>query len=298
MADGRVRARWLDRGTRRWVRLTGRRIDPRTDGWLDGPRGERDRVGDRWLPREAARHGARVRRGDADAGLLASMAALDGPGFDAAALHPRVRGFYEHTARWRMELWSQWSPWAWPFGWLVSALFARRLEQLSLPLRPLDAAHGMSSEVTPVAGADGRVLGTSWRRRLRATGQTVFSGWYQTVTPPGSRQPRVRVVFPLPGGRLVVLLRPAVTAAGGLELVSPAGGWGDDGAYLVVDPGGGSPAWARRIPVHERFHVHVDAEGVLRTDHALSCWSVPVLRLHYRLEETGGPGPGAGGGAG
>ncbi|QFG27449.1 hypothetical protein F7P10_32840 [Actinomadura sp. WMMB 499] len=272
----------LDRMTQHWVRLTGRRIDLRDEPWLAGPCGDRDRVGDSWLRREAARHGARVLDGADDAGLLPSMTALDGPGFDASELHPHVRDFYEHTTRWRLELWSQWSPWAWPFGWLVSTLFARRLEQLSLPLRPLDAAHGMTSEVTPVVAPDGGTLGASWQRRLRATGSTVFSGWYQAFTVPGVPQPRVRVVFPLPNGRLVVLLRPRVTPEGGLLLASPGGGWGEDGAYLVVERG--SRAWARRVPVHERFHVHVDGEGVLRTDHALNLWTIPVLRLHYRLD--------------
>ncbi|WP_158642399.1 hypothetical protein [Actinomadura sp. WAC 06369] len=277
----------LDRLTQQWVRVTGRPVGPRDEPWLAGPRGDRYRVGDSWLPREAARLGARVAADAADAGLLPSMAVLSGPAFDPDALHPRVRDFYEHTTRWRIDLWSQWSPWAWPFGWLVSALFARRLRQLALPLRPLDVAHGMTSEITPVVGADGGTLGASWRRRLRATGATVFSGWYQAIVLPGVPQPRVRVVFPLPNGRLVVLLRPHVTAGGGLLLASPGGGWGEDGAYLVVERG--PRAWARRIPVHERFHVHVDGEGVLRTDHALNLWTIPVLRLHYRLDRGATP---------
>lgn len=244
-------------------------------------------MGESWLYREAGRHGGRVLGGDGKAGLLPSVVLLDGPGFNSAALRQQVRDFYECTARWRLELWSQWSPWAWPFAWLISALFARRLNQLSLPLRAAEVARGMSSEVTPVVGPDGRVIGTSWRRCLRATGATVFSGWYQTVTLPGARQPSVRVVFPLPNGRLVVLLRPRVTAAGCLMLTSPAGGWGDDGAYLVVEPGDGAPVWARRVPVHEQFHVYVDAHDVLRTDHVVSLWSTPALRLHYRLDRLG-----------
>lgn len=276
-------ANWalLDRLTQRWVRTTGRRVDLGDETWLAGPCGDRDRVGDSWLRREAERHGARVLDREADAGLLPSMTVLDGPAFDSNDLHVKVRDFYENTTRWRVDLWSQWSPWAWPFGWLVSALFARRLQQLALPLRPMDVAHGMTSEITPVVAPDGTALGASWQRRLRATGATVFSGWYQSIVLPGVAQPRVRVVFPLPNGRLVVLLRPQVTADGGLQLTSPGGGWGEDGAYLVVERG--ARAWARRIPVHERFHVHVDGEGVLRTDHALNLWSIPVLKLHYRL---------------
>lgn len=275
----------LDRGTRRWVRATGRVVELPPGHWLDGPSGDPTEIGDDWLMREAVRHGGRVLDPAApDAGLLPSMSRLDGPGFAAADLHPLVRDFYERTARWRLDLWSQWSPAAWPFGWMISAVFARRLDQLSLPLRPLDVAHGMTSEVVPVLDGAGEVVGTSWRRGLRATGATVYSGWYGVSLLPGADRPSVRVAFPLPDGRLVAYLRPEVTAGGGLLLTSGPGGWGQDGAYLVVQRAGRSTGWARRVPVHERFDVHVDDEGVLRTDHALRLWSVPALRLHYRLD--------------
>ena len=36
-------------------------------------------------------------------------------------------------------------------------------------------------------------------------------------------------------------------------------------------------------PIHERFHVYVDGEGVLRTDHELRMWAATVVRLHYKL---------------
>jgi hypothetical protein len=88
-------------------------------------------------------------------------------------------------------------------------------------------------------------------------------------------------------GRLVVLLRPEVGPGGSLLLRSERGPWGGAGAYLVVDPPGRARAWARRIPVHERFSVHVDSEGVLRTDHAIDLGRLPVLRLHYRLDRIG-----------
>jgi hypothetical protein len=276
--------RLLDAGTRAWVRLTGRRVDLRAEHWLAGPTGDVARVGDTWLADEVVRRGGRVTDAGGDTGLLASMALLDGPGFDAAKLRPEVRDFYERTSRWRLQVWTQWCSAAWPFGWLISVLFARRLEQLSLPLRPLDVAHGMSSDVRTVVGPDGAVLGTSWHRRLRSTGDTVFSGWYGVQRVPGAERPSVRVVFPLPNGRLVVLLRPDVAHDGSLLLTSASGRWGDDGAYLVVQPRGRDRGWARRIPVHEQFRVFVDDEGVLRTDHRIDLWRLPVLRLHYRLD--------------
>jgi hypothetical protein len=278
--------RLVDAGTRVWVRATGRRVDLRQEEWLAGPTGDVARIGDSWLADEVRRRGGRFVDAGTDPGLLPSMKILDGHGFDAGALRPEVRDFYERTSRWRLQVWAQWCSAAWPFGWLISVMFARRLEQLSLPLRPLDVAQGMSSDVRTVLGPDGDVLGTSWHRRLRSTGGTVFSGWYGVQTPPGGDRPSVRVVFPLPRGRLVVLLRPDVAADGALLLTSTQGRWGDDGAYLVVQRRDPDRGWARRIPVHEQFRVFVDDEGVLRTDHRIDLWRVPVLRLHYRLDPT------------
>ena len=119
-----------------------------------------------------------------------------------------------------------------------------------------------------------------WLRQQRTTGRVVFSGLYSIVELSGS-SPVISVAFPLPRGRLVVLLSPTATEDGGLVLTSAAGSWGQPGAYLVVE--GASGCWSRRIPVHERFHVYVDEKNVLRTDHslALGCWH--AFRLHYLL---------------
>jgi hypothetical protein len=85
----------------------------------------------------------------------------------------------------------------------------------------------------------------------------------------------------------VVLLQPRALPDGSLRLTSREAPWGADGAYLVVQPPWRERGWARRIPVHEVFHVYVDDEGVLRTDHEIRLWRLPVLRLHYRLDPVG-----------
>lgn len=275
---------WLDLATQQWVRATGRRVDLSREYWLQGPVGGTDRIAASWLADEAARQDAVVDADSGGAGLLESMSALDGKGFTAAALAPAVRDFYEQTTRWRLDASVTWSPWAWPFGWLLSSVFARRLEQLALPLRPRDLAAGMTSAVSPLR-RDGHQVAALWLRHLRSTGSVVFSGLYSTVALPGSGQRVVKVDFPLPHGRLVVLLAPRVGSRGALELSSTRAAWGGPGAYLVVDTVRG--CWARRIAVHEHFRVHLDDEDVLRTDHRLTLGSLPVLRLHYRLT----PGP-------
>lgn len=277
--------RTVDLVTQRWVRATGRRVDLREHSWLDGPVGAPDIVGDRWVRAEARRVGGRLVTAADSGGLLDGMGDLAGAGFDPAALRPEIRDFYAATARWRMQAWAAWWPPAYPFGWLISRVFSQRLQQLALPLRPLDMARGMDSAVVPVRVGES-LAGTAWVRRLRATGQMVYSGWYGTATPPGSPRPSIRVVFPLPNGSATVFLRPENVGDGNLRLVSPRGRFGDDGAYLVVRAADQVRAWVRRVPIVETFDIYVDTHGTLRTDHDLRLWNIPALRLHYRMDRA------------
>jgi hypothetical protein len=180
-----------------------------------------------------------------------------------------------------MEVWTQWNPLFRPGGELVSRLFGRRVQQLALPTRPLDVAHGMDSRVVTILGATGEQRAAAWLRTLRSSGEYVYSGCYSTRVLPRTRQPSVHVAFPLEAGNVQVFLRPVVLPGGALQLSSPAGRFGDDGAYVVVQDRG--RAHAARAPVHETFNVYVDSEGVLRTDHVLCLWSAPAVRLHYKL---------------
>ena len=279
----------IDRSTQAWVRATGTVVSLDAHPWLRGPTGGTRVVADQWLPSEAERLGGVVVEGG---GLVDDVDRLTGPGFDPGRLASPVVDFYERTAAWRLEAWSQWSPVAWPFGLMLSTLFARRLQQLSLPLRPLDVAQGMDSRVLAVKAPDGSQLGAAWLRRLRSTGQSVYSGWYGIAQLPNTDGPSVRVMFPLPNGSVAVFHRPGVRDDGALTLTSPLGSFGDDGAYLIVARAAGRTASVRRVPLAERFVVWVDDEGTLRTDHALSLWRVPVLRFHYRLERRMDAGTG------
>lgn len=272
----------LDLVTRKFWRATGRPVDLHgADSWLSAPISTGSEVGDRWLGAEAERLGGRLITEDPAAGLLASMSALDGPGFSANDLDPRIRDFYEHTSRWRMEAWTSWSPAFWPGGELVSRLFGKRVQQLALPMRPLDVAHGIDSRVSVIADAEGNQLAAAWLRTLRATGDYVFSGCYSVRSLPGADRPSVHVAFPLESGNVQVFLRPH-TEDGALVLKSPRAPFGGDGAYVVVKDRG--RAFAARVPVHETFRVYVDPVGVVRTDHILQLWNTTAVRLHYKLE--------------
>ncbi len=274
----------LDLGSRKLWRLTGREVDLAGDErWLQAPVSRSPRVTDEWLEAEAARHGGVVDADDPDAGLLSSMTLLDGPGFDAQRLRPEIRDFYEHTAAWQVEVWTGWSPLFWPAGELVARLYGRRVEQLALPMRPLDVAHGMDSRVTPIRDHRGTQVAAAWTRTLRSSGRHVFSGSYSARTLPGADRPSVHVAFPLESGNVQVFLRPSVTDDGGLVLESLPGRFGQDGAYVVVNDG---TDFAARAPLHETFRVYVDPHGVLRTDHELRFWKAWAVRLHYKLERA------------
>ncbi len=272
----------LDRVTRTFWRVKGRPVDlAGSEQWLAAPMHDGQMIGDAWLQAAAAGHGGSVRQREKGAGLLVDMSQLDGPNFTAANLRPEVRDFYEHTSEWRMEVWTQWNAFFQPGGELISRYFGRRVQQLALPTRPLDVALGMDSRVVAIVDADGDQRAAGWIRTLRSTGEYVYSGCYSTRMLPGAEQPSVHVAFPLEAGNVQVFLRPRALADGALELTSPAGSFGEDGAYVVVESGGRTHA--ARAPIHETFRVYVDPEGVLRTDHVLRLWCATAVRLHYKL---------------
>ncbi|KGN38531.1 hypothetical protein [Knoellia subterranea] len=274
--------RILDAGTRAFWRTVGRRIDlDGADSWLRGPAADAGVIGPSWLDAAAASVSGSVER-HPDNGLLPDLAVLDGPDFCVADVDPLVRDFYEHTGAWTMDAWSSWSPVFHPGGMLIEHLFGRRLQQLALPVQPLDVSHGIDSEIVAIRDAGGAQVWAAWLRRLRRTGQFLFSGAYAVRTLPGSAQPSVHVTFPLEKGNVQVFLRPHVRADGALLLSSGRGSHGADGAYVLVH-GAGSVGWAARVPIHESFTLYRDERGELRTDHELRVGRARALRLHYRM---------------
>ncbi|MCQ4120929.1 hypothetical protein [Rhodococcus tibetensis] len=239
---------------------------------------------------EATRIGGRIAEVPVEAeaanscGLLPDISCLTGPNFDANLLHPLVREFYEHTSRWRMDVWTQWSPAFAAPGAAIEALYGRRIQQLALPVNALAVAHGVDSQITTVLDSHGNHAGAAWLRTLRKSGDYMYSGYYRATTLPGHAQPSVHGTFPLEQGNVQVFLRPHNSAAGSLLLISPIGPFGDNGAYVTVMDKGRDHA--ARVPIHEEFHVYVDDENTLRTDHVLRLWRRTAVRLHYRLTPT------------
>lgn len=283
---GTRRGYLTDWTTQKWVQVTGRRVTLDEAPWLAGPIGDTTTIGPQFFDDLADSERLTIRAGD-DAGLLSSMDVLDSPELTAAKVDPRVVDFYEHTAAYDLDAWGEWSGLFRPFGKLLASLFSRRLQQLNVPVSALDTSRGITSRVIKMVDSADTVRYTAWIRTLVGSQDVLYAGTYSVCTVPRYSGPCVKVVFPLPNGSAMVIMRATVSDGGSLMLLSAGSGFGDTGFYFTVHDHQGR-VWARYIRTfRESIHVFPDNDKV-RADHVLSLWGVTFLRLHYRLARKEG----------
>lgn len=265
------------------IRVFGRVVHESSAPWLSGPVGS-DYIGDKPYEEVAARENLELVRRASSGGLIPDCGVLNGPAFRVEALRPEVRHFYEHTAIYRMDVWSATS---FPGNiglWLLVTTISRKVNQLNFPLSALDSAKGMESEIVLLKEANGAVRYAGWYRRLVDTGRTIYTGFYMTTNVPHCETPCVKVVFPMPNGNATVILRPSVDEHGYLRLESQGRRFGDAGFYRLQRIDAERVRVWRVTTLHEEFRVYVDDEQVLRCDHAVRFLGMPILHLHYRIE--------------
>ena len=171
-----------------------------------------------------------------------------------------------------------------PFGWLMTSLFSRRLQQLNLPVSPLEPSRGISNDIVQLCDpATGAVRTTGWLRRLNLTGDVLFAGIYSTAQPPNAAGPCVKAVYPLPNGNATVFFTPVARDGGSLELRSEGRRFGDPGFYFTVRRDEDA-AWVKYVrTMSEWLHVYVDEHEELRADHVFRFSGIWVLKLHYAI---------------
>lgn len=264
------------------VRLTGRRVLKADAPWLNCVIGKPGKIGTE-VYRQIAEEEKLELRMPEDAGLIPDFSVLCGPGFEPDKIHPRIRHFYEHTAAYHLEVWSE-VYFAGKFVlWLLVEFISRQMDQLNFPISSLEVANGMTSEIVQLKEPiTGRLVHTGWLRRFRSTGKVIYAGLYSTTTMPGEENPCVKVTFPCYGSSSVYL-RPCAHADGSFGLVSTGAAFGRAGFYRILESG--KDAWRVRNfkTLHEIFRVYVDEEGVLRTDHTITFVGLTILRLHYKM---------------
>ncbi|HWN74840.1 MAG TPA: hypothetical protein VNO13_03800 [Candidatus Udaeobacter sp.] len=264
------------------VRLTGKRIRKSEAPWLDCVLGKPGVIGAGVYQRIAEEEKLAISQ-PSNAGLIPSFENLRGPSFDPERVDPRIRHFYEHTALYKLEVWSE-VYFAGKFVlWLLVEFISRRMDQLNFPISSLEVAKGMTSEIVQLREpVSGRLAYTGWLRRFRATGKVIYAGLYSVSQTPGEANPCVKVTFPCYGSSSVYL-RPCVYVDGTFGLVSTGAAFGRSGFYRVVESG--AEHWRVRNfkTLHEIFHVYADEDGVLRTDHEITFVGHTILRLHYKM---------------
>ncbi len=274
------------------IRLFGRRLAPADVGWLVGPLGG-PTIGERCYEETAAAEGLVLVRHAREGGLIPDFDALASPGFDARRVHAKIRDFYERTHAYRLDTWAT-TYFPLRVGlWLLVTTISRRVEQLNFPLDGLDTAHGMTSEIALLKEPGGGIRYTGWFRKLQRRDQVIYTGFYMTQKPPLHDGACVKVVFPMPDGNATVILRPENDDGTGLRLTSVGRRFGDVGFYRVQREGTALRVWRIRS-LHETFRLWVDAEERVRCEHQVRFLGLPVLTLHYRMEEVAEPGRVAG----
>jgi hypothetical protein len=202
---------------------------------------------------------------------------------DPLQLDAQIAEFYEQTSEYEFDLWSEWHGGFRPFGGALAAIFSRRLQQLNVPLSPLDTSQGISTSVVQLVDGTGAVKQTAWIREIVASKRTLCAGSYSLCRVPGFDGPCVKVAFPLPNGSANVIMRPESAPDGSFTVTSAGTRFGDPGFYFFVEAEL-DRGWARYLKtLKEYIRVYVDPRGQLRADHNLQIWGATFLRLHYRM---------------
>jgi hypothetical protein len=271
--------------TQRWVCLTGKKIEPAANEWLLGSVGDNYRIGVDFFERLASNHECELLTNNAHAGLITKFSALESNCFNYKLVSPEVARFYEATSDFEMDVWSEWCSVFKPFGWLLRFLFSYRLQQLHMPISPLETSRGITSDIIQLQDKKIRQIKfVGWLRTMVESGDVIYVGLYSVCTPPKQNIPCVKVVFPLPNGNATVIMKPEVCSDGSLKLHSRGNVFGDAGFYFVVRDEKGQ-AWARYVrSMQESIHVYIGKNDELCADHVLKLFGLVFLRLHYRIK--------------
>jgi hypothetical protein len=268
----------LERTIQSWVKYLGRKVLIPEASWLEGPVGG-EYVGANFYGGYAREAGLEVVE-DEEVGLLPDFGALAGEGFDPSLVHPRIRGFYERTARYDLRVGIDWSgPFRHPPRTLIY-LVGRNVGQFDLPLSSSDMT--MENELTGIEDPSTGVMPyVGWLRRSAATGKAVLAGLYTTCRLPLERGRFFKGVYPLPGGSATTIFRPENRAHGSFALVADGRRFGEAGYYRIHRTGG--TLRVEQVPMREILHMSPGPDGKLLAHHEFAFCGVPFLTLHYDI---------------
>lgn len=269
--------------TQLWVRFSGRKIDAIRDSWLTGPIGASDKIGDQYLQELVTPGNLTIHKNEKNSGLIDNLQSLNFTSHELDKLHPEVKDFYLNTSDYNFEIWNEWKTFFKPFGYLLTRMFSKRLQQLSIPTNPMATAKGLQSDIIKLKNTDGKAVWTIWYRKVKSSDDVIYSGIYTKAFIPAFQQNLLKVIFPLPNGNASVIMTKKVGDDGSLLLSSDGKKFGENGFYFYLTDRKGRH-WGKFVKaLHEWINVYVDHDGVLRTDHRFKFYGFNFLNLHYKM---------------
>jgi hypothetical protein len=234
--------------------------------------------------------GGEYTRDAADVGIVASLDELAGPDFDPTVVDPRVREFYEHTTRFRLDIVPEWRTWVRPGYLLYRTLVARPLGQADVPMNLREAQRGVRSRIDTI-DADGMPYVRGWIRSYAADDRPIYVGIYTTYRHrdrSGDERGYVSVGFPLPHASFTATLVPRARDDGGLTLTSRSD-LEHPGHYLTYVDAQTRDLTALEVAgFAEELDVWVDGDELV-AEHRFWVFGLPFLVLHYRIRAKVSP---------
>src|SRR3954470_8538233 len=239
-------------------------------------------VGADYVEQLAKIRGGTFRRNPPDVGILASLAGLDGPGFDAGRVHPLIREFYEHTSRFRLSIVPEWRQWMKPGYEIFKRLVAQPLGQAAIPSNIEEAQRGMVSTIDTIALHGNEEIDIrGWIRTYADSGKPIYVGIYTSFR--HEDRGYVSVGFPIPSANFTATLLPRNVGEHDFLLTSRSD-LAFPGHYLSsVDSERGALTVLKLLYFQEQIFVYI-ADGDLRTDHSFYLAGQRFLTLHYEIE--------------
>lgn len=268
--------------TQQWVILWGRKINPSKEKWLIGPFGELNGIGEEFIQQLAEKEDLYIHRNLSTKGLLDSIGQLNLTEDQLQKLSPQVIDFYENTSNYELQLDVNWNPAFILFGYMVNRLFSKRINQLNVPLKN-NKQEKISSEIIELVDQkNNEVKYRIWLRKVKETGQVIYSGIYGTCTLP-SNQTCIKAIFPLPKGNATVIMSPSIGKQRELILDSSGKNFGDAGFYFLLNDSK-NQCWAQFISSFTDRLVIKDSNEHLEALQTLSLWNLKVAEFNYKIK--------------
>lgn len=225
-------------------------------------------------------------------GLVDDLSTYASQACQVSDLSPRLINFYENTADHHLYVYPQWAK-SFTYPARFYKWFARRVNQMNLPLEPESEETTIHSRIVPLVDhLDGRKKVRGWVRTYGETDEVVYVAAYSSHEYNQTRY--MNIAFPLPFGNITSILKLKTflehdRMSLSLYSINSPDDVGDQGVYFVT-------RWLTfRLPFNEVIDVYLNAPDDLPSDilfreqvtlfarHRMWLFGYSFLTLYYMI---------------